>query len=159
MWRQSRHRACLAVLMLLTAHCPSQEKAAHALGSERDRTFTAAAQRCLALPISDCAGLQALRAPIMEDTSLSFDGVESILCDEVRVVFARAGRVPRKVMFCPSWCFVNGARSKHLLVVLSVWRCWRPPKKLSRNPLGLRDNVELGAAPGQRRPVLCGTHG
>lgn len=86
MWRHSRQRACLTALMLVTAHFSSHEKAAHAFG--KGRTAASAPPCPPGLPISDCAGLQALRAPIMEDTSLSFDGTGSVLCDEVCVEIA-----------------------------------------------------------------------
>lgn len=67
MWRCRRHRVCLVALALSSPVAPQCSGLATA-----------------AVPITDCAGLEALPASIVEDLILSFDGVEAIVCDKVR---------------------------------------------------------------------------
>lgn len=77
MWRCRRRRGCFVILALMPIY----------LSSHGERM----AQRCSglstaagAVSITDCAGLEALPAPIAEDLRISFDGVEAVVCDKVR---------------------------------------------------------------------------
>lgn len=77
MWRWRGHRTCLVALVLAPTYLssPAERMAPRCSG----RNSAAGA-----IPIADCAGLEALPAPIVEDLSLSFDGVEAIVCEKVR---------------------------------------------------------------------------
>eukprot|EP00752_Nemacystus_decipiens_P005980 g5401.t1 len=44
-----------------------------------------------AVPIADCAGLEALPAPIVENLSLSFEGTEAIVCEELLTLTVESG--------------------------------------------------------------------
>lgn len=78
MWRCHRLRASLVALVAVPTYLssPAERMAPRCSGVTSD----AAGE----VPIADCAGLGALPAPIVEDLSLSFDGIEAIVCEEVR---------------------------------------------------------------------------
>lgn len=77
MWRWRRHRSWLVALVLAPTYL-SSPTAPRCSGSPG---LTSAAA---AVPVEDCAGLEALPSPIVEDLSLTFDGIEAIVCEKVR---------------------------------------------------------------------------
>lgn len=96
MWRHLRRRPCLLAVMLLPPYLSSP---AERMAPECSGLSSAAG----AVPIADCAGLEALSAPVVEDLTLSFEGTGAIVCDKVWcLVVGRVLFSSRCVLLAPS---------------------------------------------------------
>lgn len=100
MWRWRRQRTWLVAMVFAPTYLSSPTEDGMAPRCSPASGLTSAAA---AVSIADCAGLEALPAPIVEDLSLSFDGVEAIVCEKVRSRCACRARAPLSSLAVPSF--------------------------------------------------------